>query len=101
MWYNASKSQTEMPMATTETKAKKLLDAVRQMTPDEFDAFIDQALSVRARPRAATLSAEETKLLSRINSGLPAQLSKRHDQLAARRKKGTLSAQEHQEPLML
>lgn len=47
------------------------------MPPAEFDAFIARALSQRPQPKASTLSARETKLISRINRGLPEELSKR------------------------
>jgi hypothetical protein len=78
-----------------------LLDAVKEMSPSEFDAFIDEALSVRRRKRPATLSPQETKLIERINRGLPVDLSKRYAQLVGRRKKRRLTEEEHRELLQL
>jgi hypothetical protein len=86
---------------STVTANGDLLDAVKEMSPSEFDAFIEKALSVRRRTRTATLSREETKLVERINRGLPVDLSKRYAQLAARRKKGRLTEDEHREFLRI
>jgi hypothetical protein len=58
-------------------------------------------LSVRPRARTTTLSAQETKLIQRINRGLPMEFSNRYNQLAQRRKKGTLTPEEHRELLKL
>jgi hypothetical protein len=88
-------------MATIEINGKDLLDVIRQMPQEEFDTFIEGALALRKQPRGATLSLEETKLIKRINRGLPAKLCKRHAQLMRRRKKGNLSAEEHAELLKL
>jgi hypothetical protein len=88
-------------MATIQISGQNLLDAVKQMVPEEFDAFIERALSLRAPPKPSTLSARETKLISRINRGLPEKLSKRYGQLTQRLKKKLLTADEHQELLEL
>ena len=74
-------------MPTIAANGKHLLDAVKQMAPEEFDAFIDEALSVRTQAKSAILSAAETKLIKRINRGLPSRLSKRYAQLSALRDK--------------
>jgi hypothetical protein len=96
-----SSPSERMPMPTIEVSAKELLEAVKQMPPEEFDAFIEQALSLRAQPRGASLSAEETQLILRINRGLPEAWCKRYAQLSQRRKKGKLTAAEHEELLKL
>jgi len=88
-------------MPTLEAKGKELLEVVKQMPPEEFDAFIEQAVSLRPRPTSATLSGEATKLIKQINRGLPEGLSGRYAQLAARRKKGRLTAPELDELLEL
>ena len=88
-------------MPVIEVSARDLLDRVRQMPPDEFDKFIERALSLRAERPTSTLSSEETKLVRRINRGLPVELRKRFDRLARRRKRGTLTADEHRELLQL
>jgi hypothetical protein len=88
-------------MPTIEVNGKHLLDVVKKMAPEEFNAFLAEALSLRSRTKATTLSAEETKLIKRINRGLPVKLSKRYAHLMSRRKKGILTADEHQELLKL
>jgi hypothetical protein len=88
-------------MPIIEVNGKDLLDVVKEMAPEEFEAFIEKALSVRPRARTTTLSAQETKLIQRINRGLPMEFSNRYNQLAQRRKKGTLTPEEHRELLKL
>lgn len=87
-------------MPATAANGKKLLDTVRRMTPEEFDAFLGEALSLRALPKA-TLSAQETKLIKRINRGLPAKLAERLTLLSQRLRNGRLTEKEHQELLAL
>jgi hypothetical protein len=83
------------------TTADNLLDAVKQMAPEEFDAFLELAFSVRPRAVRTTLSAAETKLIQRINRGLTAEVSERYAHLVKRRKKGILTPDEHRELLDL
>lgn len=88
-------------MPTIEINGQILLDAVKQLAPEDFDAFIERALSLRAPPKPSTLSAHETKLISRINRGLSEELSKRYGQLRQRLKKKILTPAEHEELLKL
>jgi hypothetical protein len=88
-------------MPVREAGGKDLLEAVKQMPPNQFDAFIEDALQLRRPPRAATLSAAETRLIKRINRGLPLELWKRHAQLTQRGKKGVLGEAEREELLEL
>lgn len=88
-------------MPTTELNGKHLLNAVKRMPQEEFDAFLEEALSVRPRTTAPTLSAQETRLIKRISRGLPEELLKRHAHLRGRRKKGTLTTEEHKELVKL
>jgi len=88
-------------MPTIEISGQNLLDAVKQLAPEEFDAFIERALSLRAKSTPSTLSALETKLIFRINRGLSEELSKRYGRLRQRLKKKLLTADEHQELLEL
>jgi hypothetical protein len=90
-----------MAMPTIESSNSELLNAVQQMAPEEFDAFIEQVLLLRAQSKVVTLSAEETRLMERINRGLPEELSKRYAQLIRKRKKVRLTSREHQELLEL
>ncbi len=88
-------------MPIIEVNSNALLEAVRQLPAAELDAFIDKALSLRAEAKASTLSPEETQLIRRINRGLPTAVSRRYARLTARRKKGTLTDDEHRELLRL
>ena len=88
-------------MPTIERNGKDLLDLVKSMSPAEFDAFIESALSIRRPPQAAKLTSQETNLIKRINRGLSADLSKRYGQLVARRKRGCLSKEGRHELLQL
>lgn len=88
-------------MPTVDVGAKDLLDAVVQMAPDEFDAFLEKALKVRQATRPATLSSEETALIRRINRALPSTMNNRYAHLISRRKKGRLTEPEHEELLHL
>ena len=88
-------------MPTIEVTGQNLLDAVKQMPPKEFDAFIERALSLRSGSKAPVLSPAETKLIERINRGLPEDVSKRTGRLIQRRRKGILTPEEHRELLDL
>jgi hypothetical protein len=88
-------------MPTLERNGEQLLQAVKQMPRAEFEDFIEKAWAERAAPRSATLSSPETKLIRRINLALPARLRTRLARLIGRRRKGTLTAGEHQQLLEL
>src|SRR5262245_55425925 len=85
-------------MPTTVANGKKLLDAVKQMPPAEFDAFIEEALLARRVSSPSVLSSKETKLIQRINRGLPAAFTSRYERL---RKKARLTDAERRELLKL
>jgi hypothetical protein len=95
------KSVTGIAMPTISENRKDLLAAVKQMAPEEFDAFIEKAFAIRRSTRAARLSAEETKLIEFINCGLPVPLSKRYAELSSLRKATQLSERQHEELLRL
>ncbi|HJZ89396.1 MAG TPA: hypothetical protein VKE40_00895 [Gemmataceae bacterium] len=78
-----------------------MLKAIQQLGPEEFDAFLEQALLLRRRPRVATLSAVESRLIQRINRGLPEDLLVRYAQLSRKRKRHQLTDDEHSELLKL
>lgn len=87
-------------MATAPTR-DDLLEAVKRMKRSEFQQFLQDAVSVRARNNSAALPARETAILLKINKGLPAGLRKRYAELRARRTKSGLSEAEQQELLRL
>jgi hypothetical protein len=84
-----------------EARSQRLLDAVKKLPPDEFDALIADALALRRPSQSPRLSAAETRLLKRINRGLPATFCERYARLRAQLKKGTLTPEAHQELLRL
>jgi hypothetical protein len=88
-------------MATIEVSGPELLKAVEQLGPDELDAFLEKALLLRNQPRAVKLSAEESRLIKRINRGLPEAACSRYARLSQKRKKKSLSEKEHGELLRL
>lgn len=88
-------------MATGEIGRPELLKAVQQLGPEEFDRFLEQALALRKPSKPATLSAKESRLLARINRGIPADVSRRCAELARKRKRRALTAEEHRELLGL
>jgi hypothetical protein len=90
-----------MIMATVEVNGRDLLKAVQQLPPDDLDAFLEKALSLRSRPRADTLSAKESRLIQRINRGIPEEVCKRFEQLERKRTRTTLTRDEHAEMLRL
>ena len=69
--------------------------------PEELDAFLEKALLLRNQPRADKLSAEESRLIKRINRGLPEAVCSRYARLSQKRKKKSLSDKEHDELLKL
>ena len=88
-------------MPVLQVSGPDLLKAVQQLEPDEFDAFLEQALSLRTRTKPATLSATETRLITRINRGLPNEVSTLYSRLVQKRKRRILTADEQAELLKL
>ncbi|HEY1376531.1 MAG TPA: hypothetical protein VGF55_07040 [Gemmataceae bacterium] len=78
-----------------------LLDAARQLDPDEFGRFVARVLDLRAERQAPRLSAAEADLLLRINAGLPDELRQRWDELGQKRRAETLTPDEHADLLRL
>ena len=88
-------------MPTIEVSGPELLKAVQQLAPEELDAFLEKALLLRNQPTADKLSAEESRLIKRINRGLPEAVCSRYARLSQKRKKASLSDKEHAELLKL
>jgi hypothetical protein len=78
-----------------------LLDAARQLDPAAFGRFVAAVLDLRAERQAPRVPAAEADLLLRINTGLPDDLRRRFDELAAKRRDETLTPDEHAELLRL
>jgi hypothetical protein len=88
-------------MPTIEVSGPELLKAVQQLAPEELDEFLEKALLLRNQPSADKLSAEESRLIKRINRGLPEAMCSRYARLSQIRKKKSLSAEEQAELLKL
>jgi len=88
-------------MATGQVSRPELLKAVQQLDPEEFDSFLEQALALRRQSKPATLSARESRLMGRINRGIPDEVGGRYAELARKRKRRSLTADEHRELLDL
>ncbi|HEX3150726.1 MAG TPA: hypothetical protein VHR66_21790 [Gemmataceae bacterium] len=88
-------------MPATPINDADLLKVVKQMGPVELDAFLEQALRLRVPSKTARLSATESKLIERINRGIPEEFLRRHAQLARKRKTSRLTDLERAELLKL
>jgi hypothetical protein len=84
-----------------QVSTEQLLHAVEQLPPQEFAAFLDQLLALRAQRRAPHLSQPETALLLRINRGLDPSIQRRFNELAAKRQDETISPAELDELIRL
>jgi hypothetical protein len=81
---------------------EQALDLVRQMSRSELDEFVTQAIAERAKQQARSVSRAELELLlEKINRGLPSDLQMRLNQLNAKRRAETLTAEEHRDLLNL
>jgi hypothetical protein len=92
-------------MATVEVRSQvspdELLDGVAQLDTPALERFIFQVLTLRARRIAPSMPKKEAELLQQINQGLPPDVQRRYDELAAKRRAETLTPEEHQELLAL
>lgn len=85
----------------SEVSLDELLNGIAQLETPELDDLINRALTLRAKRIAPSLRENETKLLQRINRGLPPQTQQRYNDLTAKRRAETLSSAEHEELLAL
>jgi hypothetical protein len=94
-----------MKMASIQVRSQvsldELLTGVEQLDNRQLNHFIDQALTLRARRLAPSLSKNETRLLHQINRGLSSTAQRRYDELTAKRRAETLTAKEQRELLTL
>jgi len=84
-----------------ELSSEQLLKAVAQMSQSELDRFIAQVVAMRPRPKGRILSRVESKLLLKINQGIPTELQRRYNELIAKRQEMTLTPGEYSELLQL
>ena len=75
----------------------QLLHAVEQLPPQEFAAFLDRLLALRAQRQEPHLSQQETALLLQINQGIDHATQRRFDELVAKRRDESISPVELEE----
>jgi hypothetical protein len=88
-------------MSTATLDSRQMLEELRKMRPEEFDAFFEQALLLRQKRPKGVLSADETELVQRINRGLPPKLEARFDRLTSKRRRSRLTPSERKELLSI
>lgn len=84
-------------MPTIQIEKEQLLNAMLQMPRSEMEEFVRKMFSIKAREYAPTLSARESELLLQINSGLPAPMRLRLNELIEKRRAYTIQPEELQE----
>lgn len=79
----------------------KLLQATANLDTQELDAFVNQAITLRAKRIASSIPQNEAELLLKINQGLSPKLQKRFDELAKKLESESITAKERKEFLQL
>jgi hypothetical protein len=69
----------------------ELLKAVDDLSEPDLDHLVDRALFVRARRKANVLTADETRLLLKINQGIPEDLHREYLGLVDQRDAATIT----------
>ena len=81
----------------TTPSVKAILTTVRQMPIAELEELVDQVIAIRAERVAPHLTADESKLLARINKGLPTDDRNRMRALIEKRDDETITEEEWRE----
>jgi hypothetical protein len=81
--------------------SEEILSAIERMNAAELEEFVPRVIALNASRRAPHLKPEESKLLARIEQGLPAKLKARLGELEQKRDEGLLSEAEAGELLSL
>ncbi|MDQ2807137.1 MAG: STAS/SEC14 domain-containing protein [Chloroflexota bacterium] len=79
----------------------ELLQAGQQLDTPDLEQFVAEVVLIQGRRRAPSLSRAETELLLKINEDVPAKLQRPYKALIAKRRAGTLQADEQEELLRL
>lgn len=88
-------------MSTSQLETERLLDAALQMSRAEMKRFVARLFALKARQEAPSLTPRESKLLMKINQGVPLELQRRYDSLIRKRRRHKLTRAEHCEVLAL
>jgi hypothetical protein len=79
----------------------QIISAMEQLSPAELEKLMLRVIALQAARRAPHLEPEESRLLARINEGLPADLLARIGELEEKRDTDLLSEVEAEELLTL
>ena len=82
-----------------EVSTQDLLRAVAQLSPADLDQFVAEVLALRAQRTSS--GPPEPELLQRLRQVLPDEVRQRYRALIAKRRDGTLTAEEQAELLRL
>jgi hypothetical protein len=88
-------------MPTIQIETEQLLNAALQMPRPELERFVAKLFALKAREETPNLSAEETKLLLKINHDLPPAARNRMNELIDRRQAGLITPAELEELIRL
>ena len=80
---------------------QELLKATKQLDNAELKEFMQKLSTLYAQRQTPHLSQKESKLLQKINRGIPETLWQPYKKLVARRDNGTLTPEEHEELIRL
>jgi hypothetical protein len=75
----------------------QIISAVAQLSLSELERVFDRVLALQAERKAPHLSPDESKLLVRVNQGLPPELRERLALLKARREDESITDAEYEE----
>ncbi len=92
-----------MPNIQTKNKVStdKLLQATANLSSQELENFVSQAIVLRAKRNAPNIPKTEAELLLKINQGLSQKQQKRFDELAEKLASETIMSDEREEFLKL
>src|SRR6266702_2270731 len=80
--------------AKRKVNAERVLADLAALSNAQLERLMPQVFALRAQRGRDILSARETKLLQRINRGLPLHLQAELDRLVEKRRAGTLTGEE-------
>ncbi len=85
-----SNAETEIPFV-------KILESVEHLSLSDLERLMNEVVALQARRKASCLSKDESRLVQKINKGLPPGIRKRFGELSAKRQAERLSPDEHRE----
>jgi hypothetical protein len=80
---------------------ESLFEAAGRLEPSDLRRLVAGALELRAKREVPLASPRESEILLAINEGLPSDLARRLETLYRKRRRETLTAEEHRELVSL